>query len=487
MTKSDAAGWRFDNSYLRLPQILFKRQAPRAVSKPRLLMFNDKLALELGLDAEWLKSECGVQMLAGNVVAQGSEPIAQAYAGHQFGNFTMLGDGRAILLGEHLTPDGRRFDIQLKGSGRTPFSRGGDGLAAVGPMVREYIMSEAMHALGIPTTRSLAVIGTGDKVVRGQVLDGAVLTRVASSHIRIGTFEFAAAYGDSTVIRELLDYTILRHYPALPKDCSDALSLLEHVVERQAELVARWMLVGFVHGVMNTDNIALSGETIDYGPCAFIDSYDPATVFSSIDSIGRYAFGNQPAVAQWNLARFAETLLPLIAPDESDAVSLAEPVIDRFSTVFKRAFMAGMLRKLGLKEERPGDIELIESLLSIMHKNRYDYTVTFRRLGKSLASDAPVLPETPEQWQSRWIEQIDIQAGGRDEAAMLCAKKNPSVVPRNHLVEEALAAIDTSGNYDPVKKLLDAITHPFESGRCAERYELGPEKENPQYRTFCGT
>ncbi len=487
MTNFDTVGWHFDNSYLRLPLILFKSQTPRIVSKPQLLMFNHGLALELGLDPEWLTSEDGVQLLAGNAVAPGSVPIAQAYAGHQFGHFTMLGDGRAILLGEHITPDGRRFDIQLKGAGRTPYSRGGDGLAAVGPMVREYVISEAMHALGIPTTRSLAVIGTGDKVAREQVLDGAVLTRVASSHIRIGTFQFAAACGDSSAIGELLNYTILRHYPALIGNRQDALSLLEHVVERQAALVARWMQVGFVHGVMNTDNMALSGETIDYGPCAFIDTFDPATVFSSIDRTGRYAFGNQPAVAQWNLARFAETLLPLIAQDKSDAVSLAEPVIERFSTVFKKAWMAGMLRKLGLKKERSDDIELVESLLSIMHESRLDYTVTFRMLGKSLSPDASVLPETLDAWRTRWIDRIDTQAGGRDEAAKLCTKENPAVIPRNHLVEEALVAIDKNGNYGPVKELLDAITHPYESIKYAERYEHGPERVNPEYRTFCGT
>jgi uncharacterized protein YdiU (UPF0061 family) len=487
MTIFDTAGWRFDNSYLRLPPILFKRQVPQVVSKPRLLMFNHKLALELGLDPEWLTSEDGIQMLAGNVVVQGSEPIAQAYAGHQYGHFTMLGDGRAILLGEHIAPDGQRFDIQLKGSGRTPFSRGGDGLAAVGPMVREFIISEAMHALGIPTTRSLAVIGTGEKVVREQLLNGAVLTRVASSHIRIGTFEFAASCGDPAAIRELLAHTIQRHYPELTGDRQNALSLLESVIERQAELVARWMHVGFVHGVMNTDNMALSGETIDYGPCAFIDTFDPATVFSSIDHRGRYAFGNQPAITQWNLARLAETLIPLIAPEVSDAVAILEPVIDRFSTVFKQAWIAGMLRKLGLREELPGDTELIESLLSIMHKNRLDYTISFRMLGKSLATADSAVPETLESWRSGWIERIDTQAGGRDEAAILCAKENPAVIPRNHLVEEALAAIDTSDDFGPVNELLDAITHPFESGRNAERYEQGPEKVNPHYRTFCGT
>jgi uncharacterized protein YdiU (UPF0061 family) len=462
------------------------RQDPGKVSKPQLLMFNHELALELGLDPEWLTSENGIQMLAGNAVAPGSVPIAQAYAGHQFGHFTMLGDGRAILLGEHIAPDGKRFDIQLKGAGRTPYSRGGDGLAAVGPMVREYVISEAMHALGIPTTRSLAVIGTGERVIRSQVLNGAVLTRVASSHIRIGTFEFAAACGDSTALRELLNYTMLRHFPALPGNHQDALSLLEHVVERQAELVARWMHVGFVHGVMNTDNMALSGETIDYGPCAFIDAFDPAKVFSSIDHAGRYAFGNQPAVAQWNLERFAETLIPLIAQDESEAISLAEPVIERFSTVFKKAWMAGMLRKLGLNEERSGDAELVESLLSIMHENRHDYTVTFHMLGKSLNPDAPALPETLELWRSRWIERIDAQAGGR-AAAMLCIKENPAVIPRNHLVEEALAAIDKNDNYGPVKDLLGAITHPYESGRCNGGYEQGPERVNTHYRTFCGT
>ncbi|MBD3315294.1 MAG: YdiU family protein [Chitinivibrionales bacterium] len=482
-----SGGWRFDTTYLSLPQTLFVRQSPCPVEKPRLLVLNYALAQDLGLDIEWLCSKEGVQTLAGNSVVPGSEPIAQAYAGHQFGHFTMLGDGRAILLGEHITPDGRRFDIQLKGSGRTPFSRDGDGRAAVGPMMREYLISEAMHFLGIPTTRSLAVVATGEKVRRERQLDGAVLVRVASSHIRVGTFEFAAAGGDSSTLRKLLDYTIVRHYPDLLKVPSRALAFLECVMDRQAELIARWMHVGFVHGVMNTDNMALSGETIDYGPCAFMDSYNPATVFSSIDTAGRYAFGNQPAVAQWNLARFAETLLPFINPDDTETAARAEEVIDRFPQHFRRFWLDGMLRKVGIKEERPGDDTLVESFLGLMQRYKLDYTETFRMLATAQETELAQWPAQLEAWRNRWIARVEAQPDGREEATGICAAANPAVIPRNHLVEETLAAVVEENDFGPLNDLLDALAHPYESGRSAERYEKAPEHPDPNYRTFCGT
>jgi uncharacterized protein YdiU (UPF0061 family) len=482
-----AGGWCFDNTYVKLPPQFFVHQAPRTVARPRLLLLNYPLARELGLDPEWLKSKDGVNMLAGNAVVSGSDPIAQAYAGHQFGHFTMLGDGRAILMGEHITPGGQRFDIQLKGAGRTVFSRGGDGLAAVGPMVREYLISEAMAALGIPTTRSLAVIGTGEKVVRESVLYGAVLTRVASSHIRVGTFEYASAINDTAALRELLLYTMRRHYPEIPENSGGALALLERVIKRQANLVAGWMLSGFVHGVMNTDNMTLSGETIDYGPCAFIDTFDPATVFSSIDHGGRYAFGNQPTVAQWNLGRLAEALLPMIAKNEDEAVLLAQNVIDQFPQIFKQAWLEGMLKKLGLVEERPGDDSFVESLLDIMHKNKLDYTATFRMLSTAVSADVHVEPEPLEQWRCRWLERVDKQNVGHEETAKLCAGSNPAVIPRNHLVEEALSSIITDDNYGPLNKLIGVLSRPFESNESTRYYERPPEHVNPDYRTFCGT
>lgn len=487
MTTPASGGWCFDTTYLSLPQSLFVRQRPCPAEKPRLLMLNHALAKDLGLDSEWLTGEEGVQILSGNAVVPGSTPLAQAYAGHQFGHFTMLGDGRAILLGEHITPDDRRFDIQLKGSGRTPFSRGGDGRAAIGPMLREYLVSEAMHFLGIPTTRSLAVIATGEQVQREQQLDGALLVRVASSHIRVGTFEYASAWGDSSTLQKLLEYTIRRHYP----DCLDApspgLALLEQVMDRQAELVARWMHVGFVHGVMNTDNMALSGETIDYGPCAFMDSYSPATVFSSIDHAGRYAFGNQPAVAQWNLARFAETLLPMIGTNEDEAEARAEEVIAGFPGLFGRYWLAGMLRKLGIKDKCCDDADLVESLLGLMYRHKLDYTATFRMLAMEASTESSEWPPPLEAWRNRWIARVEAQPGGRQEAAGICATVNPAVIPRNHLVEEALGAAVDEDDFEPFNDLLDALAHPYESGRCPERYEKAPEHPDPNYRTFCGT
>ncbi len=373
-------GWNFDNSYVSLPQSLFTNYQPTPVRSPKLAILNDSLATSLGLNVQALQSEEGVATLAGNQVPDGAFPLAQAYAGHQFGHFTMLGDGRALLIGEHITPRGERVDIQLKGSGRTPYSRGGDGRAALGPMLREYMISEAMHALGIPTTRSLAVVTTGESVIRETALPGAILTRVAVSHIRVGTFQYASKWGTAEDLRALADYTLQRHYPDADAAENRYLSLFQEVIKRQAELIAKWQLVGFIHGVMNTDNMAISGETIDYGPCAFMDTYDPATVFSSIDAQGRYAYGNQPQIAGWNLARFAEALLPLLHDQQEEALKLAEDAILEFPKLYESNWLAGMRAKLGIFNEEEQDEALIEDLLSLMQEHHADYTNTFRAL-----------------------------------------------------------------------------------------------------------
>src|SRR5215210_5024855 len=374
----DLVGWRFDNTYARLPDVLFNPANPVAVREPRVAIVNHGLADELGLNLGAIPPETAAKLFAGQTLPESCEPIAQAYAGHQYGGFTMLGDGRAILLGEHRTPSGRLVDIQLKGSGRTRFSRGGDGRAALGPMLREYIISEAMHALGIPTTRSLAVVTTGESVYRERVLQGAVLTRVAASHIRVGTMQWAAAHDDEGATRALADYTRARHYPELADTPEPYVALFEAILARQASLVARWQLVGFIHGVMNTDNMALSGETIDYGPCAFMDTYDPATVFSSIDHGGRYAYGNQPSIAQWNLARLAEAMLPLFDRNADQAVERATAALDRFPDLFERHRLDGMRAKLGLFTREPDDEALVTDLLAWMERASADFTNTFR-------------------------------------------------------------------------------------------------------------
>jgi uncharacterized protein YdiU (UPF0061 family) len=420
---------------------------------------------------------------------QGADPIAQAYAGHQFGHFTMLGDGRAILLGEQLTPDGKRFDIQLKGSGRTPYSRRGDGRAALAPMLREFIVSEAMHALEIPTTRSLAVAATGEEVFRDTVLAGAVLTRVAASHIRVGTFQYLAGLGDAAGLRLLADYTLQRHFPRLAGTEAPYLALLEAAIERQASLVARWMLVGFVHGVMNTDNMALGGETIDYGPCAFMDAYDPATVFSSIDAGGRYAYGNQPAAAQWNLARFAETLLPLLHPDPQAALRLAGERIGRFPERYGSLWLAGMRAKLGLLTEEPEDRALVEELLSWMHRRQADYTNTFRELaGDTPLAGADVAPDAAlAEWRRRWQARLARQPIAPEEARRRMRAANPVVIPRNHRVEEALAAAVERHDLSVMQRLLAALSSPFDDRPETSGYRSPPPPSPTPYRTFCGT
>ncbi len=486
--KTADAGWRFDNSYARLPAPLFERTAPVPVRAPTLALLNEPLAAELGLDADALRDAAAV--FAGNAIPPGAEPIAQAYAGHQFGHFTNLGDGRAILLGEQLDPAGRRHDIQLKGAGRTRYSRGGDGRAALGPMLREYVISEGMHALGIPTTRSLAVAATGEAVLRNAPLPGAVLTRVAASHIRVGTFQFAAAIDDQAALAALLDHAIARHDPGLGDDADRPLAFLAAVVERQAALVARWMLVGFVHGVMNTDNMAVSGETIDYGPCAFLDTYDPATVFSSIDQHGRYAYANQPAIAHWNLARLAESLVALLPGPEEAAVDRLREVLATFPTRFERHHLAGGRAKLGLAAEEPGDGELFAALLRRMHEVRADFTGTFAGLAR--LADAAVPPKAAGcgpasgDWLAAWRDRLAREPGGPVAAAARMRRANPVVIPRNHRVEEALVAAE-AGDLGPVQRLLAAIRDPFGDGPEHAAYREGPPTGCGPYRTFCGT
>jgi uncharacterized protein YdiU (UPF0061 family) len=490
------AGWRFDNSYTRLPGHLFAREAPTPVRGPALVLLNRPLAEDLGLDPDIL-SEAAGPAFAGNELPPGADPIAQAYAGHQFGHFTNLGDGRAILLGEQLTPDGRRCDIQLKGSGRTRYSRGGDGRAALGPMLREYIISEAMHALGIPTTRSLAVTATGEDVLRATPLPGAVLTRVAASHVRVGSFEYAAAVdlgaepqANHDLLAALLDHAIGRHAPAAADADDRAAAFLDAVVERQAALIAGWMLVGFVHGVMNTDNMAVSGETIDYGPCAFLDVYDPGTVFSSIDRQGRYAYDRQPAIAHWNLARLAESLLPLVRGGTEAALATVRAILGTFPDRYERRYLEGARAKLGLTTVEEGDGPLFAALLDWMRETRADFTATFADLA------AVAAPEPgPEQasadrvfseWCDRWRSRLARQPGTAAETAARMRRTNPVVIPRNHRVEEALVAAE-SGEIAAVHRLLAAVRSPFAETTDNEPYRSGPPAGCGPYRTFCGT
>ena len=482
-----AAGWNLVQSYAELPAVFHVAIEPTRVRAPQLVIFNHRVAERLGLNAEALAGETGAAIFAGNTLPPGAAPLAQAYAGHQFGHFATLGDGRAILLGEQITPDGARFDIQLKGSGPTPYSRRGDGRAALGPMLREYIISEAMHGLRIPTTRSLAVAATGETVWRQTALPGAVLTRVAASHIRVGTFEWAAATGDAAALRALVDYTLKRHYPERARADNPALALLDGVIERQAALIAQWMMVGFVHGVMNTDNMALSGETIDYGPCAFIDEYDPAKVFSSIDQNGRYAFGNQPVIAQWNLTRLAETLLPLLDPEEKTAISFAEESLQRFADGFQQNWLAGMRRKLGLFNAEAEDDVLVKDLLSSMHDAKADFTTTFAALDPAaeIRTESSSDP-TFSRWHVRWQGRLSRQPQSAADSAALRRDHNPAFIPRNHLVEAALAA---AGQDDlrPLEELLAILAAPFDHAKAAPGYRQPSPTGSNVYQTFCGT
>lgn len=482
------AGWKLDNSYSRLPITFYSNLSPTPVRTPGLAVLNEPLAAELGLHVRELREDHGVAVLAGNKVPDGAIPLAQAYAGHQFGYFTMLGDGRALLLGEQITPSGKRMDIQLKGSGRTPYSRRGDGRAALGPMLREYIISEAMYALGIPTTRSLAVVTTGEPVIRETVLPGAVLTRVAASHLRVGTFQYAAKWGTVEELRTLADYTLQRHFPEVKAEGRDRyLALLHEVLKRQAGLIARWQTVGFIHGVMNTDNMAVSGETIDYGPCAFMDAYNPATVFSSIDTYGRYAYGNQPDIAAWNLARFAETLLPLLHDDEEQAIRLAEDAIQEYNELYHMNWLAGMRAKLGLSGGEPEDEHLIRDLLQWMEKNRADFTNTFRSLTLGQTENSSLV-QSPEfvRWQERWQTRLGRQQSTEDAVAQLMRSSNPSVIPRNHRVEAALEAAQ-HGDYSVMERLLSVLATPYAYTPEQEEYTAPPEPSACAYQTFCGT
>ncbi len=482
------AGWHFDNSYARLPESFYTRVNPTPVIEPRLVCLNRSLARSLGLDPAAFAGADAAALFAGNRIPHGAEPIAQAYAGHQFGNLARLGDGRAILLGEHRTPAGDRFDIQLKGAGPTPYSRRGDGRAGLGPMLREYIISEAMYALGIPTTRSLAVVTTGEPVFREQPLLGAVLTRVAASHIRVGTFEHFAALGDTDGLRLLADHTLRRHFPDLAASECPALGLLEAAMERQASLIAQWMRVGFVHGVMNTDNMALSGETLDFGPCAFVDSYDPGAVFSSIDLLGRYAFGQQPQIAAWNLARLAEALLPLLHPEPEIALDLARGVVESFPERFQRHWLVALRAKLGLFTAEPEDASLADELLRTMHEAGADFTHTYRNLRPGAPSEPASAAEvTFAAWHRRWTERLARQPQTSAEVIRLMNAHNPAVIPRNHAVEAALAAASNGNDLAPLERLLAALTTPYDAAGQPAGLLNPPPPGTPPCRTFCGT
>ncbi len=489
----------FDNSYARLPERFFAALAPTPVSAPELIALNEALADELGLDPAWLGSSDGVSMLAGNSVPDGATPLAMAYAGFQFGNWVpQLGDGRAILLGEVIDRAGRRRDIQLKGSGPTPFSRGGDGRSALGPVLREYIVSEAMSRLGVPTTRALACVATGDDVMRESALPGAVLTRVASSHIRVGTFQYFAARGDEEGLRLLADHVIERHHPACAEAEAPYLALLQAVLDRQAELIAVWQSIGFIHGVMNTDNTTVSGETIDYGPCAFMDTYRAQTVYSSIDRGGRYAFGNQPGIAQWNLASFAQALLPLLGPDEEAAVEAGNAVLRSFPDRFVAAYLERMRAKLGLGLglEEEGDAELYQGLLDRMEEGGADFTNTFRALaelvdeesdaGRALA-DRGAAPAGFDEWLGRWRGRLRREERPASEHVARMRSANPAYIPRNHRVEEAIVAAVERRDFGPFHALVGVLERPFEEQPGAEALALPPRPEEIVHQTFCGT
>ncbi len=492
-------GFGFDNSYARLPERFYARVNPMPVQAPQLIKLNVQLAQDLGLDPAQLASQGGVEILAGNRVAEGSEPLAIAYAGHQFGYFVpQLGDGRANLLGEVIGRDGVRYDIQLKGSGRTPFSRAGDGRAAVGPVLREYVISEAMYALDVPTTRSLAAVSTGEQVLRETALPGAVLTRVARSHLRVGSFQYFAARRDTEGVRTLADYAIARHYPEAGEAAHRYRALLEGVVARQARLIAQWMLLGFIHGVMNTDNTSISGETIDYGPCAFMEAYDPDTVFSSIDRNGRYSYGNQGGIALWNLMRLAESLLPLLEEEEGGeqaAMDRAREVLGGFEPQFENAYHAGLRRKLGLTSEREGDANLGKDLLERMAANQADFTLTFRRLCDAAAGpegDAGLRelfrdPAAYDSWAAGWRQRLTQEEISPIERAAAMRSVNPLYIPRNHMVEAALQAATERQDYGPFEQLVDVVLRPYEERPGLERYARPARPEERVYATFCGT
>ena len=482
-----AFGLEATSSYLDLPEVFFTKVAPEPVSSPKIVIFNHELADNLDLKLTDLEEGKLTKILSGNLVPKGVTPFAQAYAGHQFGHFTMLGDGRAVVLGEILTSSGSRYDVQFKGSGKTPYSRGGDGRAALGPMLREYIISEAMHFLGIPTTRSLAVVSTGEIVYRENQLPGAILTRVASSHLRVGTFEYASLHQSEAIMQSLFDYLVDRHFPSVKDEKNPAIAVLDQIIQQQTDLITNWMRVGFIHGVMNTDNMALSGETIDYGPCAFMDHFDPQTVFSSIDRNGRYAYSNQPYIGQWNLARLAQSLLPLIDQNEEKAIEIAEHSLNSFEGIYKRKWLSIMGNKLGFTKTDKEIEKLVTGLLDWMHQNSADFTNTFRDLCQpALPSNELYKTKSFVEWHDRWKELLTKKEQNLSDSLDLMRRVNPNIIPRNHKVEEALVAAE-KGDLTPFNQILGAIEKPYHENNAFEAYRLPPEEGERVLATFCGT
>ena len=480
-------GWCFDNTYSRLPESFLSNTSPTPVKSPELTILNDNLVKELGLNFSKVSKENLSELFSGNLLPKGSKAIAQAYAGHQFGHFTMLGDGRAVLMGEHISKSNERFDIQFKGSGKTPFSRNGDGRAALGPMLREYIISESMHALNIPTTRSLAVVKTGENVVRESILKGAILTRVASSHLRVGTFQYIAARQNENELKTLVNYTIDRHYPNIKESKNQALELIKVLMEKQIDLVVNWMRVGFIHGVMNTDNMTISGETIDYGPCAFMDIYDPKTVFSSIDQLGRYSYFNQPNITKWNLARFAECLITLIDENKDKAIEIATETINSFEAKYEVKWLNMMRDKLGLYGEDSKDHLLILDLLNWMHQNKADYTNTFCFLmNEKIKNDQIYSNKNFIIWKKRWEQRLKINNNTPDKYLKLMHTTNPLVIPRNYKVEKALNSANNN-NLDLLKKLITVLEKPYQNQKDTSDYQSPDLLNIKKYQTFCGT
>ena len=479
-------GWCFDNTYYKLSDIFKEDIKPIPVKKPELVLLNKTLAENLNLNFSNLDNQELSELFSGNSLPKGSNSIAQAYAGHQFGHFTMLGDGRAVLIGEHLSKDNKRYDIQFKGSGKTAFSRNGDGRAALGPMLREYIISEAMNGLGIPTTRSLAVVKTGEDVIRETSQPGAILTRIASSHIRVGTFQYIAARQKKDEIEVLLNYVIDRHYPDIKNSKNKAAELLSIVLEKQINLVVNWMRVGFIHGVMNTDNMSISGETIDYGPCAFMDTYDPKTVFSSIDQMGRYAYFNQPVITKWNLSRFAECLIPLIDKNQEKAIELATEIINSFEKKYEEKWLNMMRDKLGLFGMDEKDKFLILDLLTWMHQKKIDYTNIFCHLmNENIKEDKDYEDEDFKNWKKRWNERLKTNNNTPEKSLKLMRSANPIVIPRNHKVEEALEAAEKN-NFKPITRLVEILKDPYSQQKNIINYQI-PSNSEKKYQTFCGT
>ena len=480
-------GWYFDNSYSKLPDIFKEDTSPIPVKSPEILILNKDLAKDLDLDFSNIDNEMLSKIFSGNLLQEGSHPIAQAYAGHQFGHFTMLGDGRAVLLGEHVTKKKEKYDIQFKGSGRTPFSRNGDGRAALGPMLREYIISEAMHSLNISTTRSLAVVKTGEDVIREQVLKGAILTRVAQGHIRVGTFQYIAAKQNISDLEILTNYTIEKYYPNIKSSKNKALDLLNVLIEKQTQLVIDWMRVGFIHGVMNTDNMSVSGETIDYGPCAFMDIYDPKTVFSSIDQLGRYAYDQQPKITKWNLTRFAECLIPLISKNEDDAVKLATNALDNFEQNYENKWLNMMRDKLGLFGEDKDDKNLIMELLTWMYKKKADYTNTFVFLMNKKIVDHEMYNDVDfKLWKIKWVKRLNMFGATKEKSMKLMRSTNPMVIPRNHKIEESLMLADED-DLTLFNKLIEILKNPYQVNKSDLELMSTTPYSNKKYKTFCGT